>query len=75
MSARKQPRTTMAKPAGPDPKAREVRLPGFLVSEEVGMGDVIKKATAWAGVKPCGGCNKRAAALNQRVTFTPRGRQ
>jgi adenosyl cobinamide kinase/adenosyl cobinamide phosphate guanylyltransferase len=52
-----------------------VRLPGFLVSEEVGMGDVIKKATAWAGVKPCGGCNKRAAALNQRVTFTPRGRQ
>ena len=52
-----------------------VGQPGFLVPEEVGAGDVIKKATAWAGVKPCGGCAKRAAALNQRVVFTPRGRK
>ena len=57
------------------PKPREVRLPGFLVDEEVGMGDAIKKATAWAGVKPCSGCAKRAAALNQRVVFSPRGRK
>jgi hypothetical protein len=62
-------------PPAPEPKPREVRLPGFLVAEDVGAGDIIKKATSWAGIKPCGGCSKRAAALNQRVVFTPRGRQ
>jgi hypothetical protein len=49
-----------------------VRLPGFLVDEEIGLGDVIKRATSSAGIKPCGGCNRRAAALNKRVVFTPR---
>jgi hypothetical protein len=67
MTARKPPQAT--------PKPREVRLPGFLVADEIGAGDVIKKATSWAGIKPCGGCDQRAAALNQRVVFTPRGRQ
>jgi hypothetical protein len=57
----------------PDPKQpRAVRLPGFLVDEDVGLGDIIKHATSWAGIKPCGGCDRRAASLNQRVQFTPR---
>ena len=46
-----------------------VRLPGFLVEEEVGLGDVIKKATSSAGIKPCGPCHKRAAALNRWMSF------
>jgi hypothetical protein len=46
-----------------------VRLPGFLVDEEVGLGDVIKKATSSAGIKPCGPCQKRAAALNRWMSF------
>ncbi len=58
--------------AGPQP--RTVRLPGF-VSEEVGLGDVIKRATTTLGVKPCAPCAERAARLNRRVVFSPwRGR-
>lgn len=55
---------------GPEP--RKVRLPGFLVENEVGLGDVIKRTTRAMGIKPCGGCAKRAAALNRRIVFTSR---
>jgi hypothetical protein len=48
----------------------QVRLPGFLIEEEVGLGDVIKKATYAMGIRPCGGCEKRAAALNRWMTFS-----
>src|ERR1044072_6344601 len=68
-------RKTARKAPQPARTPREVRLPGFLVEEEVGMGDAIKKATSWAGLKPCGGCAQRAAALDQRVVLSPRGRQ
>jgi len=50
--------------------AHRVRLPGFLVEEEVGLGDLIKKATYAVGIKPCGGCERRAAALNRWMTFS-----
>lgn len=56
----------------PQGRPRKVRLPGFLVDEDVGLGEVIKRATSWAGIRPCGGCARRAAALNRRVVFTPR---
>ena len=59
--------------AAPDRKERpahQVRLPGFLIEEEVGLGDLIKKATYAMGIKPCGGCEKRAAALNRWMTFS-----
>ena len=51
-------------------KAFRVRLPGFVRDEEIGLGDVVKRMTYAAGIRPCGGCEKRAAALNRRVTFT-----
>lgn len=47
-----------------------VRLPGFLIEDETGLGDLIKKATYAMGVKPCGGCERRAAALNRWMTFS-----
>ena len=47
-----------------------VRLPGFLAEEEVGLGDVIKRATYTFGIKPCGGCERRATALNRWFVFT-----
>jgi len=59
--------------AGPDREDRpthQVRLPGFLIEEEVGLGDLIKKATYAMGIKPCGGCEKRAAVLNRWMTFS-----
>jgi hypothetical protein len=52
-----------------------VRLPGFISEQDLGLGDVIKRATSAAGIKPCGGCGRRAAALNRWVVFTgPRSR-
>ena len=47
-----------------------VRLPGFLIEEEVGLGDLIQKTTYAMGVKPCGGCERRAAVLNRWMTFS-----
>jgi hypothetical protein len=37
-----------------------VRLPGFIRDEEIGLGDVVKRVTYAAGIRPCGGCEKRA---------------
>ena len=48
----------------------QVRLPGFLIEEELGVGDLIKKATYAMGIKPCPGCEKRATALNRWMTFS-----
>lgn len=47
-----------------------VRLPGFLIVEEVGLGDVIKRATYAMGIRPCRGCENRMADLNRWVHFT-----
>ena len=54
----------------PERKPHRVRLPGFLVEEEIGLGDAIKRMTYAMGIRPCGGCEKRSAALNNWVTFT-----
>lgn len=58
-------------PAGQPPTAR-VRLPGFIVDEEIGLGDAIKRITYRFGIRACGGCERRAAALNRLVSFTIR---
>lgn len=47
-----------------------VRLPGF-ISEEIGLGDVIKHVTYATGIKACTGCQRRAAALNRWLVFSP----
>lgn len=47
-----------------------IRLPGFVVDEEVGLGDAIKRVTYAMGIKPCGGCEKRAATLNRWMVFS-----
>ena len=49
---------------------RRVRLPGFLIEEEIGLGDVVKRATYAMGIKPCGACEKRAAELNRWMRFS-----
>jgi hypothetical protein len=45
---------------------------GFLVVNEIGLGDVIKRVTSSVGMTPCGSCERRAAALNRRIRFTRR---
>ncbi len=49
-----------------------VRLPGFVTDEDIGLGDVIKRATSTVGIRPCGTCEQRAAALNRWLAFTGR---
>ena len=51
------------------PQPHRFRLPGFIKDEEVGLGDVIKRATYSIGIRPCGGCGRRAASLNRWVVF------
>ena len=53
-----------------DQPTHRVRLPGFLIEEEIGLGDLIKKTTYAMGIKPCSGCEKRAAVLNRWMTFS-----
>ncbi len=65
-------------PEGAAASAHRVRLPGFISDkmiggETVGLGDVIKRATSRAGIKPCTGCNHRAQQLNRWMTFSRRG--
>jgi hypothetical protein len=52
-----------------------VRLPGFIDDQEVGLGDVIRRATMSLGLKPCDNCDARAIALNRRIVFTSQRRQ
>jgi len=54
------------------PAPIRVRLPGFLSDTDIGLGDAIKRATASIGIRPCGGCARRAAALNGWMVFTRR---
>lgn len=49
-----------------------VRLPGFITDEDVGLGDVIKRTTSAMGIRPCGSCEQRAAALNRWFVFSSR---
>lgn len=37
-----------------DPARHDVRLPGFVREDEIGLGDVVGRATSAVGVRPCG---------------------
>jgi len=50
--------------------SHHVRLPGFIIDEDIGLGDVIKRTVYYFGMQPCGGCEHRAAALNRWMVFT-----
>jgi hypothetical protein len=52
--------------------SRPIRLPGFLNEQDIGLGDVIQRATSYAGIKACGGCQRRAATLNRWFVFSAR---
>ena len=47
-----------------------VHLPGFVNDDDIGLGDLLKRVTYAVGIKPCGGCERRAAALNRRMVFS-----
>jgi hypothetical protein len=64
MKKRKTTSTTIER------QPRRIRLPGFVTEKEVGLGDVIKRATNAVGIMPCAGCERRGAALNRWFVFT-----
>ena len=45
----------------------EIPVPGL--GREVGLGRVIARVASALGVPACGGCQRRAAALDGRVVF------
>ena len=51
-------------------EAAGMRLPGFVNDEDVGLGDALKRVTSAMGIRPCGGCERRAAALNRLLIFS-----
>ena len=51
-------------------ESRRVRLPGFLNEDDIGLGDVVKRATSYVGMAPCGSCHGRAATLNRGLVFS-----
>jgi hypothetical protein len=55
----------VAQPGGPV----SIPIPG--IGLPIGLGDAAKRLTAAFGIKPCGGCRKRAETLNARVQFIP----
>ena len=50
------------------------RLPGFVSDKDIGLGDAIKNVTYALGIRPCGGCERRAVALNRWFVFTRRAK-
>jgi hypothetical protein len=53
------------------PKHR-VRLPHFILRAPIGAGQVAKHLTSTVGVKPCAGCEQRAARLDRWLRIEPR---
>src|SRR5215210_13134 len=51
------------------------RLPGLGNTADVGLGDVIKRATNAIGIQTCEGCARRAATLNRWFAFSNRSRR
>jgi hypothetical protein len=55
-------------------QSSHLRLPGFLLEKEIGLGDAFARVTSALGVRPCDGCYHRAEKLNQWVSFGGRAR-
>ena len=69
-----QPKDTNRSIAKPERQPYRMRLPRFILDEDIGLGDAIKRITYSAGISPtkdCG-CDRRASTLNRWITFSPR---
>lgn len=53
-------------------ETHRMRIPGFITDTDIGLGDVIKRATSTVGIRSCGGCAERARWLNHWMVFSPR---
>jgi hypothetical protein len=55
-----------------DGAKHRVVLPRFIVRNPVGAGQVVKRVASAVGVKPCAGCEQRAAGLDRWLRIEPR---
>ncbi len=40
-----------------------------LLKDDKGLGDTVKRITSAVGIKPCGGCQRRAEMLNKLIQY------
>ena len=55
-------------------QSRSLRIP-VPITQDIGLGDVVKRLTSLVGIRPCRGCDGRAAALNRMFVFSGRRRR
>jgi len=55
-------------------KLRPLSVPIPRLKRAIGLGDAVKKLTAAVGIRPCSGCRRRAAVLNQLLVFRGAGK-
>ncbi len=53
------------------PRPYRVRVPEFVARVQLGLGDILKRTCHALGITPCSGCERRAAALNRWLVFSP----
>jgi hypothetical protein len=61
---------TMKAPGWPGPF--RIRLPILLISNEIGLGETIKRLTSRLGVRACRPCERRAMALDRLLVLRSR---
>ena len=49
--------------------SHRVHIPRFVSDEDAGLGDVLTRMTRSVGIRQCGACERRAAALNRWLPF------
>jgi hypothetical protein len=51
------------------PQPIRIPIPGL--KQSIGLGNTVKRMTSALGIRPCGGCQRRASALDRMVVLTP----
>lgn len=48
-----------------------IRIPVPMLKQSIGLGQTVKRMTSALGIRTCGGCQRRAQALDRRIVLTP----
>ena len=51
------------------PQPIRVPIPGL--RQSIGLGQSVKRLTSALGIRPCGGCQRRARSLDRFLVMTP----
>jgi phospholipase C len=62
-------KTPKEEKASREPPRWRLRLPWLKTEREVGLGDMVRNFTSTIGIRPCPGCESRAAAMNRWMSF------